>query len=150
MACIIMQLAIILNDCHIKGVAHLDLKPENIIINHGALKLIDFGLARDFDKNIHYDYFCGTRGFIRPEVVFHTPHKFIPRDVFALGATLVDILGTDTCLINKHGLVRFFKCEHVSEKCIALIKKMCHPVPSMRPSIVDILNDAWFVENLNF
>ena len=150
MACIVMQLTLILKDCHNKGVAHLDLKPENIINNHGVLKLIDFGLAREFEKDKHYDYFCGTRGFTPPEVIYHTPHKIIPREVFGIGATLVDILGTDNCFIDKHGLVKFLNHDRVSRKCIVLIKKMCHPVPALRPSLDAILNDGWFVENLKF
>ena len=35
--------------CHIRGVMHRDLKPQNILVSRdGRLKLADFGLARAF------------------------------------------------------------------------------------------------------
>ena len=42
---VLKQLLKAIHFAHIGGVAHLDVKPENVLIDqHGTLKLCDFGL----------------------------------------------------------------------------------------------------------
>ena len=63
---------------HTKGVAHLDLKPDNVVIdfgqkskgrNQGALYIIDFGIAEmDVVISTVMEDVCGTRGWTAPEV----------------------------------------------------------------------------------
>ena len=52
-----------------KNVCHLDLKPENIMIDSDFnLKIIDFGFA--MDKNIgKLTNYVGTRSYVAPEVL---------------------------------------------------------------------------------
>ena len=49
--------------------AHLDIKPENILINsHGFVKLSDFGISRSFDESQHFmKTFVGTMNYMSPE-----------------------------------------------------------------------------------
>jgi serine/threonine protein kinase len=55
---------------HEKGVAHRDLKAENImILKNGLLKILDFGLAREnFVSNIYSDSRVGTSSYKAPEL----------------------------------------------------------------------------------
>lgn len=76
------------------GVVHRDIKPSNILLSKSAnelgrsepkLTLIDFGLS-SLNKN-DIQYFCGTPGFIPPEVYRSSQKDFFnsKMDVFSLG-----------------------------------------------------------------
>jgi len=70
-----------------------DLKPSNIMISQdGAVKLIDFGIARNFCPGKSRDtYFMGTPGFSPPEQ-YGMGQSDERSDIFALGATLYRLL----------------------------------------------------------
>uniref|UniRef100_A0A3Q2Z3C9 Protein kinase domain-containing protein n=1 Tax=Hippocampus comes TaxID=109280 RepID=A0A3Q2Z3C9_HIPCM len=63
---------------HSKGIAHFDLKPENIMLlsrsaPHPRIKLIDFGLAHKMDFGNDFKNIFGTPEFVAPEVVNYEP-----------------------------------------------------------------------------
>ena len=52
-----------------KQVAHLDLKPQNILVSNDlTLKLTDFGISRNV-RTDRLPKYCGTRGYMAPEIV---------------------------------------------------------------------------------
>ena len=55
---------------HGKDVVYRDLKPENVLLaRDGSAKLGDFGFAKRLEKGTHTYTFCGTPGYVAPEVV---------------------------------------------------------------------------------
>lgn len=77
--------------CHGQGVAHLDLKPENMVIREdGCLKIVDFGMAVELDKQCRES--CGTMPFVAPEVLQHTPFDASLADVWSAGVVLLEML----------------------------------------------------------
>uniref|UniRef100_A0A336MX37 CSON006730 protein n=1 Tax=Culicoides sonorensis TaxID=179676 RepID=A0A336MX37_CULSO len=57
---------------HSKNIIHLDLKPENILCTTregNRIKIIDFGLAREYDPDKKLQVLFGTPEFVAPEVV---------------------------------------------------------------------------------
>ena len=71
------QLVIGLHWCHRKGVAHRDLKPQNLLLSRdGVLKIADFGLAASFNPDPLLPHsirslrqtMCGSPLFMAPEV----------------------------------------------------------------------------------
>ncbi|XP_074651155.1 death-associated protein kinase 3-like [Tubulanus polymorphus] len=72
---------------HEKNIAHLDLKPENIMLmNHGSnvLKLIDFGLSKRMAPNEELREMMGTPEFVAPEVINFEPLS-VNTDMWSIG-----------------------------------------------------------------
>ena len=72
---------------HSKNIAHLDLKPENIMLkneNGHLLKLIDFGLSRKIKPGEEVREMLGTPEFVSPEVVNYEPLS-LTTDMWSIG-----------------------------------------------------------------
>ncbi|XP_045116659.1 death-associated protein kinase 1-like isoform X4 [Portunus trituberculatus] len=76
-----------LSHMHSKGIAHLDLKPENVLLlskNRQHIKLIDFGLSREITKAEEVRDLMGTAEFVAPEIVNYEPLS-LATDMWAIG-----------------------------------------------------------------
>ncbi|MBT2443471.1 PQQ-binding-like beta-propeller repeat protein [Streptomyces sp. ISL-36] len=84
-------LAEALRDIHRAGVVHRDLKPSNVLLTDTGPKVIDFGISRPLDSDLHTETgkLIGSPPFMAPEQ-FQRPREVGPAaDVFALGSVLV-------------------------------------------------------------
>ncbi|PRP88211.1 Protein kinase domain containing protein [Planoprotostelium fungivorum] len=76
-----------LEHSHRQGIAHLDIKPENIMVGKdGHLTLIDFGLAAKTLGLCHQ--FSGSADYASPEVWRNMPFEPSCSDVWSLGIIL--------------------------------------------------------------
>jgi tetratricopeptide (TPR) repeat protein len=78
---------------HRQGVVHRDIKPANLMLdNEGALKILDFGLARrEASKFTQSQTIIGTPNYMSPEQI--RAGDVGPRsDIFAVGAVLYELL----------------------------------------------------------
>ena len=92
------------------------MKPDNIMITHdGRLKLIDFGIAREYKHGGSNDTVClGTRGYAAPEQ-FGFGSSGPATDLYNTGMLMKTLLGyADAPLPKKHPLAP------IVEKCIQL------------------------------
>ncbi|XP_065859967.1 mitogen-activated protein kinase kinase kinase 18-like [Euphorbia lathyris] len=72
---------------HTKGLAHCDIKGQNILITKQGAKITDFGCTRFVEE---VPVFCGTPAFVSPEVA-RGEEQGSPADVWALGCTIIEM-----------------------------------------------------------
>lgn len=85
---VIHQCILGLNECHKIHIVHLDIKPENILIDEfNRIKIADFGLASFVSSREKINIKCGSLFYLSPERCnkgFFDPKK---ADIWSLGMT---------------------------------------------------------------
>jgi serine/threonine protein kinase len=72
---------------HSCSVVHRDLKPDNVMVNHGVCKLCDFGLAGMIPSKGGLTGVYGTAPFMCPEMLLKEPYKS-EADVWSIGVMM--------------------------------------------------------------
>lgn len=84
----------VLTYLHKHNIIYRDMKPSNIMLTpEGDIKLIDFGIAREFNANANEDTTAlGTEGYAAPEQYQGHGQSDKRTDVFGLGVTIFQLL----------------------------------------------------------
>lgn len=95
---ILLQLCDALNEVHGHGLVHRDVKPENVVVSHGAdgdrVKLLDFGLAKQLGSpaGATANSVVGTPLYISPEAISAPGSVDGRSDLYGLGAVAYFLL----------------------------------------------------------
>ena len=153
---ILTQIFSAINYLHSNGIAHLDIKMDNILINDKLdIKIIDFGFAIYDPKNELNKFFGGTPNYMSPEIILKRPYISILSDIWSLGVLVYKLFCneypfkgmTEKDLYNsiKKGKFRI-KC-FVNYDVKKIINSMLVLEPNKRTKCDMLLKLPWFFTN---
>ncbi|OHT06994.1 CAMK family protein kinase [Tritrichomonas foetus] len=142
-----------LNHCHQNHIAHLDIKPQNILIDrYGRLKLADFGLSLLLNGAHSSNQFAGSRIFMAPEIF--QKHTFDPfaADIWSLGVTFFMMATGESPWGNGNKLEiekaisvgLYYYPDFIDGDFLKLLKKMIDINPSNRITIEKVASLKMF------
>ncbi|CAN8311051.1 unnamed protein product [Cochlearia groenlandica] len=144
---IMHQIAKALQFVHEKGIAHLDLKPDNIYIKNGVCKLGDFGCATRLDKSLPVEE--GDARYMPQEILNENYEHLDKVDIFSLGVTVCELIrgspltkSRNQSLNIKEGKLPLFPSHSVPLQ--NLLKLMMDRDPNRRPSSRELVNHPMF------
>ncbi|KDR08197.1 putative serine/threonine-protein kinase [Zootermopsis nevadensis] len=147
---------------HSINVAHLDIKPQNLVLMnefpHGEVKLCDLGISRYISQGADIRDILGTPDYVAPEVLNYEPIS-LATDMWSVGVLLYVLLtgcspfGGDT---KQETFCNISQCkldfpddlfEDVSEDAKDLMRKLMVKEPSKRLSAIECLQHQWFTNS---
>ncbi|XP_058085427.1 CBL-interacting serine/threonine-protein kinase 7-like [Magnolia sinica] len=149
------QLISALHFCHSNGVAHRDIKPQNLLLDDdGNLKVTDFGLSAlpEQLKGGFLHTACGTPAYTAPEVVRRKGYDGPKADAWSCGIVLFILLAgylpfddANIAVMYQKIYRREFKFPFWFSKPVRrLISQLLDPQPQTRISINALMQVAWF------
>ncbi|KAL0697245.1 hypothetical protein Bca4012_053367 [Brassica carinata] len=144
---IMHQIAKALQFVHERGIAHLDVKPENIYIKNGVCKLGDFGCATRLDKSLPVEE--GDARYMPQEILNENYEHLDKVDIFSLGVTVYELIRGSplTESRNKSMNIKEGKLPLLpghSLQLQQLLKTMMDREPSRRPSARELMEHPMF------
>ena len=172
---ILLKILDIVEALHNEGICHRDIKPENFVLTGGNydIKLIDFGLATTFMKNVNekkkLKRKAGSPYYAAPEILEHKPYEGDKVDIFSIGALLFVLLTRRfafaeakiiNAAVNREKILyrlikeknydkywkyldKYLGIKNLPEEFKKLFVKLVAYNPEERPTIKEIRNDVW-------
>uniref|UniRef100_A0A182JWU1 Protein kinase domain-containing protein n=1 Tax=Anopheles christyi TaxID=43041 RepID=A0A182JWU1_9DIPT len=157
------QLALAVQYLHESGIAHRDLKCENILLSANLnVKLSDFGFARYVTAKNRQpqlsNTFCGSFDYSAPELLKGKPYNPKSSDLWALGVVLYMLLNKSipfkgkTRQVYEQQMARAWKFrsrvnETLSPEVKTLVRSLLEPNPLIRWTVEEVLVCDWLIQD---
>ena len=144
--------------CHDRGIAHRDMKPENLLLtskdDDSNVKIADFGFAIRGAQKSALTTQCGTPGYVAPEILQNQPYDSSV-DMWSIGVITYILLGgyppfhddNQKALFKKikKGEFEFHEeyWEHVSPEAKDFISGLIKVNPKERMTVDDAHSHPW-------
>ncbi|KAL0457967.1 UNVERIFIED_CONTAM: Wee1-like protein kinase [Sesamum latifolium] len=130
-----------------RGIAHLDIKPDNVYVKDGVYKLGDFGCATRIDKSLPVEE--GDARYMPQEILNENYENLDKVDIFSLGASIYELVrGSPLPESGPHFLnLREGKLPLLPGHSLQfqnLIKVMMDADPVRRPSAKELVENPIF------
>ncbi|CAN6916390.1 unnamed protein product [Brassica oleracea] len=154
------QLVSALTFCHREGIAHRDVKPQNLLLDkEGNLKVSDFGLSalpEDRRSTGMLHTACGTPAYTAPEVIAHRDYDGAKADSWSCGVFLYVLLAGHVPFNDSHIVLMYRKIQGrdykfpnwISKPARSIIYRLLDPNPATRMSIEAVTETKWFKKSL--
>ncbi|KDP28112.1 hypothetical protein JCGZ_13883 [Jatropha curcas] len=144
---VLQQIAKALWFIHERGIAHLDVKPDNIYVKNGIYKLGDFGCATLLNQNLPIEE--GDARYMPQEILNENYNHLDKVDIFSLGATIYELIRGSP--LPQSGS-QFFNLREGKLPLLPshslqfqnLLKVMVDPDPVQRPSAKELVENPIF------
>ena len=137
---------------HKQGMAHRDIKLENILIKKNyEIKIIDFGFGMYNPENKLQKFFCGTPNYMAPEIAEKKPYNGQLADMWSLGILVYKIFCADFPFKGKNEKElykaiktgKFTMASYTPEYAKKIICSLIVLNPNKRMTCEDVLNSDW-------
>lgn len=123
-----LDIAKALEYAHEKGFIHRDVKPDNILLTSEGAQLSDFGIAKDTVSETNHTRtraVMGTLQYMSPEQRLNTKNTTVQTDVYALAATLYNLITLEDTTDLFIREIRKEMVEELSKPVQEIIHKGC-------------------------
>jgi serine/threonine protein kinase len=150
---IFKQLLVTVAYIHEQGIAHRDLKLENVLVNaRGQIKIVDFGFSRCAQSPGElFATSCGSPAYAAPEVIEQRRYEGSRADMWSLGVMLYGMVtGTLPWRGNNQQMI-YEQISHadyeipatVSVMCKSLIQSLMVVDPAVRYTAPEAVGHPW-------
>ena len=137
---------------HDQGIAHRDLKLENVLIDEsGHIKLIDFGFSRFANPGQMFQTPCGSPAYAAPEVIGGQTYDGRAADMWSCGVVLFCLVtgelpwraGNQLSVFKQITEGQIDIPKEVSVECRGLIERLLCPDATLRYTAADAMTHPW-------
>lgn len=138
---------------HDQGIAHRDLKLENVLLDEfGHVKIVDFGFSCFAETGQMFQTPCGSPAYAAPEVIAGEHYDGKMADMWSMGVMLFGLItgelpwkgSNQIHVFNQIKNAQFEIPPGVSTFGQDLIRKLLVPEPNLRLTAGECLGHPWF------